>query len=66
MELAVRNTYFQKKEEQQPTYKSKSSCAQVDYMKEMRDCKVIPGESVTRQYRMVIAKIVFKCKEREV
>uniref|UniRef100_A0A8C4R3Y4 Endonuclease/exonuclease/phosphatase domain-containing protein n=1 Tax=Eptatretus burgeri TaxID=7764 RepID=A0A8C4R3Y4_EPTBU len=52
MEMAVINTYF-KKEEHRVTYKSGGKCTQVDYilsrrcnLKEMRDCKVVAGESV--------------------
>ena len=58
--MAVVNTYFMKKEEHRITYKSGGRCTQVDYvlcrrcnLKEVRDCKVIAGESVARQHRVV-------------
>lgn len=56
MDLAVLNTYFQKREEHRVTYKSGGRSTQVDYtlcrrgnVKEISDCKVVVGESVARQ-----------------
>ncbi|KAK3541137.1 hypothetical protein QTP86_015723, partial [Hemibagrus guttatus] len=60
MDMAVVNTYFQKREEHRVTYKSGGRRTQVDYilcrrgnLKEISDCKVVVGESVARQHRMV-------------
>ncbi|KAF7664357.1 hypothetical protein LDENG_00180020, partial [Lucifuga dentata] len=60
MEMAVTNTFFQKKQEHRVTYKSGGRSTQVDYIlyrrcnpKEISDCKVVIGESVARQHRMV-------------
>ncbi|KAI5095577.1 hypothetical protein C0J45_14007 [Silurus meridionalis] len=60
MEMAVVNTYFKKKEDHRVTYKSGGRCTQVDYvlcrrcnLKEIEDCKVLAGDSVARQHRMV-------------
>ncbi|KAK3568487.1 hypothetical protein QTP86_008540 [Hemibagrus guttatus] len=59
MDMAVVNTYFQKREEHRVTYKSGGRRTQVDYilcrrsnLKEISDCKVVVGESVARQHRM--------------
>ncbi|KAK3524375.1 hypothetical protein QTP70_028018, partial [Hemibagrus guttatus] len=64
MDMAVVNTYFQKREEHRVTYKSGGRRTQVDYtlcrrgnMKEISDCKVVVGESVARQHRMVVCRM---------
>ncbi|KAK3566707.1 hypothetical protein QTP86_004257 [Hemibagrus guttatus] len=64
MDMAVVNTYFQKREEHRVTYKSGGRSAQVDYilcrrgnLKEISDCKVVVGESVDRQHRMVVCRM---------
>ncbi|KAK3564131.1 hypothetical protein QTP86_007801 [Hemibagrus guttatus] len=63
MDMAVLNTYFQKREEHRVTYKSGGRRTQVDYilcrrgnLKEISDCKVVVGESVARQHRMVVCR----------
>ncbi|KAK3544805.1 hypothetical protein QTP86_027562 [Hemibagrus guttatus] len=64
MDMAVVNTYFQKK--------SGGRSTQVDYilcrrgnLKEISDCKVVVGESVARQHRMVMYKITLMvCKKK--
>ncbi|KAF7649688.1 hypothetical protein LDENG_00137590 [Lucifuga dentata] len=64
MEMAVTNTFFQKKQEHRVTYKSGGRSTQVDYilyrrcnLKEISDCKVVVGESVARQHRMVVCRM---------
>ena len=49
-----------KKEEHLITYKSGGNSSQIDFiitrrvdLKEMRDCKVIPGEEVVSQHRLL-------------
>ncbi|KAK3572666.1 hypothetical protein QTP86_002032 [Hemibagrus guttatus] len=72
MDMAVVNTYFQKREEHRVTYKSGGRSTQVDYilcrrgnLKEISDCKVVVGESVTRQHRMVVCRMTLMvCKKR--
>ena len=72
MQMAVLNTYFRKKEEQRVTYKSGERCAQVDYvscrrcnLKEISDCKVVVGESVTKQHRMVVCRMTMETRKRK-
>ncbi|XP_065667643.1 uncharacterized protein LOC136087941 [Hydra vulgaris] len=72
IKMAVVNTYFKKKEEHRVTYKSGGRGTQVDYilcrrrnLKEISDCKVVPGESVAKQHRMVICRIVFEVKKKK-
>ncbi|KAK3542569.1 hypothetical protein QTP86_030397, partial [Hemibagrus guttatus] len=70
MDMGVVNTYFQKREEHRVTYMSGGRRTQVDYilcrrgnLKEISDCKVVVGESVARQHRMVVCRMTFMvCK----
>ncbi|KAF7699676.1 hypothetical protein HF521_002634 [Silurus meridionalis] len=62
--MEVVNTYFKKKEDHRVTYKSGGRCTQVDYvlcrrcnLKEIGDCKVLAGDSVARQHRMVVCRM---------
>ncbi|KAK3536242.1 hypothetical protein QTP86_000147 [Hemibagrus guttatus] len=72
MDMAVVNTYFQKREEHSVTYKSGGRSTQVDYilcrrgnLKEISDCKVVVGESVARQHRMVVCRMTLMvCKTK--
>ncbi|KAE8278057.1 hypothetical protein D5F01_LYC23887 [Larimichthys crocea] len=64
MEMAVMNTFFQKRQEHRVTYKSGGRSTQVDCilcrrcnLKEISDCKVVVGESVARQHRMVVCRM---------
>ncbi|KAF7691802.1 hypothetical protein HF521_010769 [Silurus meridionalis] len=71
MEMAVVNTYFKKKEDHRVTYKSGGRCTQVDYvlcrrcnLKEIGDCKVLAGDSVARQHRMVVCRMFWRRRRR--
>ncbi|KAK3542748.1 hypothetical protein QTP70_001884, partial [Hemibagrus guttatus] len=76
MDMAVVNTYFQKREEHRVTYKSGGRRTQVDYilcrrgnLKEISDCKVVVGESVARRHRMEVCRMtlmVCKTKRSEI
>ncbi|KAK3528862.1 hypothetical protein QTP70_011733 [Hemibagrus guttatus] len=72
MDMAVVNTYFQKREEHRVTYKSGGRSTQVDYilcrrgnLKEISDCKVVVGESVARQHRMVVCRMTLMVCKKE-
>ncbi|KAK3509141.1 hypothetical protein QTP70_020253 [Hemibagrus guttatus] len=72
MDMAVVNTYFQKREEHRVTYKSVGRRTQVDYilcrrgnLKEFSDCKVVVGESISRQHRIVVCRMTLMvCKKK--
>ncbi|KAK3534605.1 hypothetical protein QTP86_016752 [Hemibagrus guttatus] len=72
MDMAVDNTYFQKREEHRVTYKSGGRRTQVDYilcrrcnLKEISDCKVVVGESAVRQHRIVVCRMTLMvCKKK--
>ncbi|KAK3522317.1 hypothetical protein QTP86_002977 [Hemibagrus guttatus] len=72
MDMVVVNTYFQKREEHRVTYKSGGRSTQVNYilcrrgnLKEISDCKVVVGECVARQHRMVVCRMTLMvCKKK--
>ncbi|KAK3567338.1 hypothetical protein QTP86_019605, partial [Hemibagrus guttatus] len=72
MDMGVVNTYFQKREEHRVTYKSGGRRTQVEYilcrrgnLKEISDCKVVVGEGVDRQHRMVVCRMTLMvCKTK--
>ncbi|KAG8235651.1 hypothetical protein J437_LFUL013643 [Ladona fulva] len=66
-DLTIVNTCFRKGEGHLITYKSGDRVSQIDYilcrrkyLQEMRNCKVINGESVMRQHRLVVADCYIK------
>jgi len=66
-DLTIVNTCFRKREEHLITYKSGVSCSQIDFflirksdMKICWDCKVIPGESLTTQHRVMVMDVRVK------
>ncbi|KAK3574407.1 hypothetical protein QTP86_006633 [Hemibagrus guttatus] len=72
MDMGMVNTYFQKREEHRVTYKSGGRRTWVNYilcrrgnLKEISDCKVVVGESVARQHRMVVCRMTLMvCKKK--
>uniref|UniRef100_A0A1B0CS40 Putative rna-directed dna polymerase from mobile element jockey-like diaphorina citri n=1 Tax=Lutzomyia longipalpis TaxID=7200 RepID=A0A1B0CS40_LUTLO len=61
---AVVNTFFKKKDEHLITYKSGTAASQIDFitcnrqiLKKFKDCKVIPGEPLTTQHRLLVADL---------
>ena len=68
LDLALVNTFFNKNEEHIITYKSGGNSSRIDFimtrradLKEMRDSKVIPGDEVISQDRLLCA--VLRTKE---
>ena len=71
-ELAITNTYFVKKPAHRVTYSSGGRSSQVDYImvrrrriKEVVDTKVVVGESVAKQHRIVVSAIIISTKWRK-
>ena len=71
-ELAITNTYFVKKPAHRVTYSSGGHSLQVDYImvrrrriKEIVDTKVVVGESVAKQHRIVVNAIIVWTKWRK-
>ena len=63
-DLAICNTFFNKKDEHLITYRSGNAASVIDYilvrrdnLVHVRDCKVIPGESVATQHRLLLMEI---------
>ena len=70
LDLAVTNTFFTKKEEHLITYKSGDHQTQIDYiltrrkdLDGVRNCRVIPGEAVVTQHRLLCMKM--RCPREE-
>ncbi|XP_020233683.1 craniofacial development protein 2-like [Cajanus cajan] len=66
-DLTIVNTCFKKREEHLITYKSGMVCSQIDFFlvrksdrKFCMDCKVIPGESLTTQHRVLVMDVRVK------
>uniref|UniRef100_A0A1B0CYN4 OBP47-like domain-containing protein n=1 Tax=Phlebotomus papatasi TaxID=29031 RepID=A0A1B0CYN4_PHLPP len=61
---SVVNTYFKKKDDHLITYKSGNTATQIDFITcnrdilgKFKDCKVIPGEPLTTQHRLLVADL---------
>ena len=70
-DLTIANTCFRKREEHLITDKSGVSCSQIDFFlirksdrKICLDCKVIPGESLTTQHRVLVMDVRVKRRAR--
>ncbi|XP_063620491.1 uncharacterized protein LOC134792945 isoform X2 [Cydia splendana] len=75
-DLAIANTWFQKRDEHLITYKSGKHTTQIDYFLVKRnkincikDIKIIPGEHLTSQHRLLVIDLnikvhILKRKER--
>ncbi|RZB79100.1 DnaJ-like subfamily C member 7 isoform B [Glycine soja] len=64
LDLSIANTWFKKREEHLITYKSGGTCSQIDFFlirksdrKYCLNCKVIPGESLTSQHRVLVMDV---------
>ena len=71
-DTAVLNTFYNKREEHKITYSSGGRRTQVDYilcrrrnLGEVRDCKVVPGESVAKQHQLVVGILRLKTRKRK-
>ena len=63
-QLAIANTFFEKNDQHIITYRSGDGMSTIDYIMLMRDgirtitdCKVIPGECVVTQQRLLVMEI---------
>ena len=70
-ELLVCNTRYRKKEQRLITFSSGGRTSQLDYIlikpskvKNLKDCKVIPGSEIVSQHRMVVLDM-WKSKEHK-
>ena len=69
--LLIVNTFFLKKMEHIVTYKSGGRMSVIDYIlirrnniSKVKDCKVIPGESIATQHRILTMDICIQTKKR--
>ena len=70
-DMMVANTFFQKRKSHLVTFSSGFSCRQIDFVLTRRgdkracvDCKVIPGECVVSQHKLVVADFCFLVQTR--
>ncbi|XP_064094381.1 uncharacterized protein LOC135206820 [Macrobrachium nipponense] len=70
-DMAIVNTFFKKKREHLITYRSEGRCSQTDYflykrikLVEVKNCKVIPGDHVGPQHRLLCIDLELK-RERK-
>jgi hypothetical protein len=68
-DLIVANTIFRKRISHLVTFSSGRHCSQIDFILTKRedrhaclDCKVIPGECVIPQHKLVIADFIFRVR----
>jgi hypothetical protein len=68
-DLFVMNTLFRKRVSHLVTFSSDQHCSQIDFILARRedrhdclDCKVIPGECVVPQYKLVVADFCFRIR----
>ena len=71
-DMAIANTFFNKQQEQLITYKSGNRLSQIDFLLyrrrnivEIKDCKVIPGDHVTAQHRLLVMDLVMRVEQRK-
>lgn len=71
-DLVIGNTIFCKKNEHLITYRSGDRASQIDFLlyrrnniKEIRNCKVIPGDHVTAQHRLVVMDLSITVTRRQ-
>ena len=66
-DLALGNSFFKKREEHYVTYMSGTNRTVIDYflvrrqyLRDLKDCNVIPGESIASQHQLLVASKEFK------
>ena len=71
-DLALGNSLFKKREEYYVTYMSGTNITVIDYilvrrqdLRDLKDCKVIPGESIASQHRLLVASVEFKAQHKK-
>ncbi|KAI5740423.1 hypothetical protein M8J76_003694 [Diaphorina citri] len=72
-DLKIVNTFYKKKDEHLITFKSGTSKTQIDYWlcsrdlaSTFKDCKVIPGEALTSQHRLLLLEsMLIEIKEKK-
>ena len=72
LDLTIVNTCFVKKKEHLITYRSGPYSSQIDFImmrqgdrKFIRDCKVIPGEPVSKQHRLLVVVMDIRGKKED-
>ena len=71
LDLMIANTFFRKRESHLVTFSSGQHSSQIDFVLARRkdkraclDCKVIPGECVVSQHKLLVADFRFQVRAR--
>ncbi|XP_037783689.1 uncharacterized protein LOC119579915 [Penaeus monodon] len=71
-DIVLRNTLFRKRNEHLITYKSGDKASQIDFLlyrwrkiREIKNCKVIPGDHVTGQYCLVVIDLSIAISQKQ-
>jgi hypothetical protein len=59
-DIMVANTFFRKKKSHLITFSSGQHSSQIDFVLTRMDCKVIPGECVLTQHKLLVADFYFQ------
>ncbi|XP_064080603.1 uncharacterized protein LOC135197468 [Macrobrachium nipponense] len=69
-DMVLTNAFYTKRQEHLVTYKSGGRSSQIDYfmykrkdLREVKDCKVIPGDHVSVQHRLVVMDLVMEIEQ---
>ena len=69
--VSIANTFFRKRESHLVTFSSRQHSSQIDFVLARRKdkraclgCKVIPGECVVSQYKLLVADFYFQVRAR--
>jgi len=71
-DMVIGNTLFRKRNEHLITYKSGDRASQIDFLlyrrrniREIKNCKVIPGDHVTAQHRLVVIDLTIAVSQKQ-
>ena len=71
-DLALGNSFFKKREDHYVTYRSGTNRTVIDYilvrrqdLRDLKDCKVIPGVSIASQHRLLVASMELKAHHKK-
>ena len=72
-DLILANTWFRKRESHLIAFRSRSSASQIEFFLTRKvergccmDCKVVPGESVVTQHRLLILNVQIRKRFRKI
>ncbi|XP_037794113.1 uncharacterized protein LOC119589586 [Penaeus monodon] len=71
-DMVIGNTLFRKRNEHLISYKSNDGASQIDFLlyrrrniREIKNCKVVPGDHVTEQNRLVVTDLTIDVSQKQ-